>query len=59
MEHEFTKIIKKVLSKNFGDLSNEIFSNSHIIQYLNIKTKSASKDSKSRGFKRGFIVEYL
>jgi hypothetical protein len=49
MEHEFTKKIKKILEANFGVLSDKVFSESHIIQYLNIKTKSASKGSKSRG----------
>jgi len=49
MEHEFTKKIKEVLSKHFGKHSEAIFSKSEIIQYLNIKTKSASKGSKSRG----------
>ncbi len=49
MEHEFTKNIKEILEKKFGDLSNRVFSESEIIQYLNIKTKSASKGSKSRG----------
>ncbi|MBN2594003.1 MAG: hypothetical protein JXA81_10885, partial [Sedimentisphaerales bacterium] len=49
MEHEFTKKIKDILKKNFGKLSNRLFSESQIIQYLNIKTKSANKGSKSRG----------
>ena len=49
MEHEFTKKIKDILINNFGELSNKVFSGSQIIQYLNIKTKSASKGSKSRG----------
>ena len=49
MEHEFTKKIKEILEKNFGNLSGRVFSESEIIQYLNIKTKSASKGSKSRG----------
>lgn len=49
MEHEFTKKIKDVLRKNFGELSDRLFRESQIIQYLNIKTKSASKGSKSRG----------
>lgn len=49
MEHEFTKKIKEFLRKNFGVLSDKVFSDSQIIQYLNIKTKSASKGSKSRG----------
>ena len=49
MEHEFTKKIKEILRNNFGDFSDKVFLESPIIQYLNIKTKSASKGSKSRG----------
>ncbi|MGD0338629.1 MAG: restriction endonuclease [Bacteroidota bacterium] len=49
MEHEFTKTIKSILEKNFPKLSEKIFSKSELIQYLNIKTKSANKGSKSRG----------
>jgi len=49
MEHEFTKKIKDILKTNFGEISDRVFSESQIIQYLNIKTKSASKGSKSRG----------
>lgn len=49
MEHEFTKKIKDVLKNNFENSSDKIFSGSLIIQYLNLKTKSASRDSKSRG----------
>jgi hypothetical protein len=49
MEHEFTKKIKEILRDNFGDLSDKVFLESPIMQYLNIKTKSASKGSKSRG----------
>lgn len=49
MEHEFTKTIKSILEKNFPKSSETIFSKSELIQYLNIKTKSANKGSKSRG----------
>lgn len=49
MEHEFTKTIKRILKKNFAELSETIFSKSELIQYINIKTKSANKGSKSRG----------
>jgi len=49
MEHEFTKKIKDTLKRNFGGPSDRLFSESQIIQYLNIKTKSANKGSKSRG----------
>jgi hypothetical protein len=49
MEHEFTKTIKTIVEKNFPKSSERIFSNSELLQYLNLKTKSANKGSKSRG----------
>ncbi|MBE9121422.1 restriction endonuclease [Tychonema sp. LEGE 07199] len=49
MEHEFTKTIKKILKENFGFSGEQVFAVSELIQYLNIKTKSANKGSKSRG----------
>jgi len=49
VDHEFTKEIKSILSRNFGKFSDRIFSESPLIQYLNIKTRSANKGSKSRG----------
>jgi len=49
MEHEFTKVIRRILRDNFGDISERVFPESLIIQYLNIKTKSASEGSESRG----------
>jgi len=49
MEHEFTKTIKAIVTTHFGDVSDRIFSQSELLQYVNIKTKSASKGSKSRG----------
>ncbi|MEG3862801.1 restriction endonuclease [Microcoleus sp. herbarium12] len=49
MEHEFTKIIKQILAENFGASGEQIFTASELIQYLNIKTQSANRGSKSRG----------
>lgn len=49
MQHIFTANIKSILEKKFGKYSEEIFKNSPLIQYLNRKTKSASKGSKARG----------
>jgi hypothetical protein len=49
MEHEFTKTIKSILEKSFPNAFERIFSKSELVQYLNIKTKSANKGSKSRG----------
>ncbi len=59
MEHEFTKKIKEILEKNFGNISDRVFSESDIIQYLNIKTKSASKGSKSRGSFANLYAVYV
>ena len=49
MEHEFTKIIKALLEAKFGDVGDQILRESQLILYLNIKTKSSNKGSKSRG----------
>jgi len=49
MDHEFTREIKKILKKGFGKVAKQVFDKRQVIQYLNIKTKSASKGSKSRG----------
>ncbi|MCD8440910.1 restriction endonuclease [Tenacibaculum finnmarkense] len=49
MKHNFTSIIKEVLEKYFSENSEQIFKNSELIQYLNIKTVSADRGSKSRG----------
>jgi hypothetical protein len=48
MEHEFTQVIKTVLAKHFAGLAEEILEKSSLIQYLNIKTRSATRGSKSR-----------
>ena len=49
MKHNFTKTIEEILEKYFGDNSEQIFENSELIHYLNIKTVSADRGSKSRG----------
>lgn len=48
IEHQFTPIIAGILAKHFGEYAQAIFSASPLIGYLNIKTKAASKGSKSR-----------
>lgn len=47
--HTFTETIEQILERNFGNVGKEIFAQSPIIKYLNYKTKSANKGSKSRG----------
>lgn len=49
MEHEFTKQIKLILENKLGQQFHSIFEQSFILQYLNIKTKAATRGSKSRG----------
>jgi hypothetical protein len=59
MKHNFTKTIKKVLEKHFGENSEQIFKNSELIQYLNIKTVSANRGSKSRGSFANIYAVYV
>ena len=49
MEHEFTSIIKQILEDRFGSHSNDIYHRSDLLKYLNDKTRSAGRGSKSRG----------
>ncbi|MBF0230487.1 MAG: restriction endonuclease [Desulfamplus sp.] len=48
MEHNFTINIKSILQKYFGKNTDDIFERSQLIQYINQKTRSANKGSKSR-----------
>lgn len=43
MEHSFTPIIKDVLFRIYGENGTEIYTKNLLIQYINEKTKSASK----------------
>lgn len=49
MRHPFTDKIDEILEKHFADDFEQIFKNSELLQYINIKTKSANRGSKSRG----------
>lgn len=49
MEHTFTANIKAILEQEFGKDSKAIFEKSLLIQYINEKTRSANRGSKSRG----------
>ena len=48
MEHEFTETIRHILAAHFGSAADSLFANSDLIQYLNVKTISASQGSKAR-----------
>ncbi|MFN7686355.1 MAG: hypothetical protein ACK5OP_01360 [Sphingobacteriales bacterium] len=48
MENVFTSNIKAILKRHFGDSSDDVFEKSLLIQYINEKTRSANRGSKSR-----------
>lgn len=48
MQHTFTANIKSVLQKYFGKNADKVFEKSELIQYINLKTRSANKGSKAR-----------
>jgi hypothetical protein len=47
--HGFTSTIETILVTHFADIGAEILADSPLLAYLNEKTKSASRGSKSRG----------
>ncbi len=49
MKHPFTSKILEILEKNFPTDFEQIYSNSELLNYINFKTKSANRGSKSRG----------
>jgi len=46
--HSFSEIIMQILKDNFKDKSKDIFDKSLLLQYINIKTRSADRGSKAR-----------
>ena len=48
MDHEFTATIMRTLEDEFGADAAAVFSASPLLHYLNIKTRAASRGSKSR-----------
>ncbi len=48
MEHSFTPVIRNILAEMYGDSGDDVYSSSYLIQYINEKTKSATRGSKSR-----------
>jgi len=49
IRHAFTDKIEQILEDEFGDEKAQIFERSLLLQYLNLKTKSANEGSKARG----------
>lgn len=48
VQHEFTKTIISILEVYFPSLGDKVLNSSELLQYLNIKTRSANRGSKSR-----------
>lgn len=59
MEHEFTAQIKQVLTSEFGKDAESIYERSPLLQYLNIKTRSATRGSKARGSFANIYAVYV
>ncbi|MBF2755550.1 MAG: restriction endonuclease [Gammaproteobacteria bacterium AqS3] len=49
IEHDFTYQIQEILQSHFGNNASTVLKESELLEYLNIKTKSATRGSKSRG----------
>jgi hypothetical protein len=49
MEYSFTEKLKEILTSHFGEAGEKVYQNSQLLQYLNLKTKSAERGSKARG----------
>ena len=48
MEYDFTPVINQVLNRRFGDAAQDLFEKSPLLQYINLKTVSATRGSKAR-----------
>ncbi len=59
MEHEFTPQIRRVLATEFGKEADIIYEKSSLLQYLNVKTQSASRGSKARGSFANLYAVYV
>ncbi len=47
--HSFTQIIEQILKEYFPGEYIDILNKSELLNYINIKTRSAEKEAKSRG----------
>ncbi|HEX42180.1 MAG TPA: restriction endonuclease [Phycisphaerales bacterium] len=48
MEHDFTPVIRQSLTEHFGKAAEDLFAKSPLLQYINLKTVSATRGSKAR-----------
>ncbi len=59
MEHAFTGKIKEILTNNYMEVADDLFDKSLLLQYINIKTKSAQRGSKSRSSFANLYAVYV
>jgi hypothetical protein len=59
MEHEFTPVIFSILEKHFGRNTQDIYEKSPLLQYINLKTVSATRGSKSRSSFANLYAVYV
>jgi hypothetical protein len=59
MTHEFTVQILSILAAMFGDKAQSVLDASPLLQYVNIKTKSANRGSKSRSSFANLYAVYV
>lgn len=59
IEHEFTSQIYQILDTEFGVIWDDIYDKSSLLQYLNIKTKSATRGAKARGSFANIYAVYV
>lgn len=59
MEHSFTQTIIQILQNHFGEKADAVFQQSLLLQYLNEKTRSAGKGSKSRSSFANLFAIYV
>ena len=59
MEHEFTQQIKTIVHSLFGVVADDIYTKSPLLQYLNIKTRSATRGSKARSSFANLYAVYV
>lgn len=59
MEHEFTPTIVKILKRHFKGDAIDLFEKSSLLQYLNLKTVSATRGSKARSSFANLYAVYV
>lgn len=59
MEHDFTPVIRDILKKHFGNAAEDLFDKSPLLQYINLKTVSATRGSKARSSFANLYAVYV